>query len=69
MFATRFSHCVEKDKKRPTYFFRDRGEIALEEGDSLIIFSVSGEDFPLNAAKIGGNKEQMLLVLLQKVLL
>lgn len=53
MFATRFSHCVKKNKKRLVYFYKDRGEIALEEDEGLIIFSVSGEDFPKKAAEIG----------------
>jgi len=44
---------VDKGYKRPVYFYKDRGEIALEEEDGLIIFSVSGEDFPKKAAEIG----------------
>ncbi|MCD6274844.1 MAG: SIS domain-containing protein [Candidatus Aenigmarchaeota archaeon] len=56
MFATRYAHCVIPGWERHVFFYKDRGETALENGDGLIIFSVSGEGFPLDAAKIG--KEQ-----------
>jgi len=56
MFATRYAHCVIPGWKRHVFFYKDSGETALEKGDDLIIFSVSGDGLPLDAAKIG--KEQ-----------